>query len=388
MSVSLGDLTQIPVTTQPTQGLPKLGDVSVTLYNQDITNLVYVSYQQWFTPGAGNCIPIQPLTSITISAKRAIYVAALVTNVQPLMVMPEGSQAQPSPAQIATQINALGLAKETTQVAQSTTIPAGIAATGVPLLLASDLILDSGAQILAPGGVYLSGTLTMTQPMYEIYVIAVSAGTTDATPWFKMQLLWNDSNTALNIDEQDFGLGVANLATPSAVYHGIGPVHGNQLRVDITNLQTTFNGTFRVVVLSNSKTGLPELWKSENVPTINGQTNPSSFPFFNVLALDSASIAGGGNRVRQLPLYAGLPINLRGNTASNTTDLEITVRVPSSLRAALGFPQTTPEFYDYNSDSHGLIQQTFNMPRVMLEYIAVNHNAAAETVVVNINAEV
>jgi hypothetical protein len=398
VTVSLGDLTQIPISTRPTQGLPKLGDVSVTLYNQDLTNVVYASYQQWFTPGQGNSIPIQPLGSITISAAKAIYVGSLVSGILPLLVLPEGSNIQPSPAQIAAQINALGLMKDTTgQTINTTTggtttavnaVPTGISNTGVPLLTKSTVIFNNLSHVItAPGGQWQAFLNTsMPKTAYEVFV-TLGTMAADAQPWAQVQLFWKDSASGQQVAQQDYLLAVGT--TTACQYHGVGPIHADQLSIFINNLGVASSLTAGLIVLNNSNTLLNEVWRSENMSNVNTQTNPSQYLPGNLLAMDQASVATGGNRTRLLPLYAGTPaINLRGNTASNTTDFELQIRVPSSLRAAMGFPQTTPEFFDFNSDSHGLIQQVVQMPRVMMEYFIINHNAAAEVITVNISAAV
>src|SRR5689334_11516301 len=84
---------------------------SFMLVNPDITNNIFIGND----PG-NQIIPIPPLGSITLDAsKHDVWVS---TNggsftVQAFL-MPNGSNWVPSPAQVAAQINALGLAKDTT----------------------------------------------------------------------------------------------------------------------------------------------------------------------------------------------------------------------------------------------------------------------------------
>lgn len=92
---------------------------SFMLVNPDITNNIFVGND----PGS-QIIPIPPLGSVTLNAgKHDIWVS---TNGGAFTVgaflMPNGSNWVPSPAQVAAQINALGLAKETTQVSGNTLI--------------------------------------------------------------------------------------------------------------------------------------------------------------------------------------------------------------------------------------------------------------------------
>lgn len=103
------DFTQIPVGPNPIQVCPPLGKgETVTLYNQDIANIVYVSRSISFTLGSGVSIPIQPLTSAVLSASAALYAVAPPNTAQ-LVIIPEANTLSPSPAQIAAQISLSGI---------------------------------------------------------------------------------------------------------------------------------------------------------------------------------------------------------------------------------------------------------------------------------------
>jgi len=84
---------------------------SFMLVNPDITNNIFIGND----PGS-QIIPIPPLGSITLDAsKHDVWVSTNggAFTVQAFL-MPNGSNWVPSPAQVAAQINALGLAKDTT----------------------------------------------------------------------------------------------------------------------------------------------------------------------------------------------------------------------------------------------------------------------------------
>lgn len=103
------DFTQIPVGPNPIQVCPPLGkEETVTLYNQDIANIVYVSRSISFALGSGVSIPIQPLTSAVLSASAALYAVAPPNTAQ-LVIIPEANTLSPSPAQIAAQISLSGI---------------------------------------------------------------------------------------------------------------------------------------------------------------------------------------------------------------------------------------------------------------------------------------
>lgn len=103
--MGLADFTTIPVGSQPTQLCPPLGPGTyVTIYNQDIANVVQISRQSHGAPS----IPIQPETSATFDASRALYGSAL-DGTQPAFVIPGSTLLTPSPAQIAAQIALQGI---------------------------------------------------------------------------------------------------------------------------------------------------------------------------------------------------------------------------------------------------------------------------------------
>ena len=260
MTSPLGDLTQISPTTRPTQALPKLGAGVVTLYNSDLTNNVYVSYSQWFTPGAANSIPIRPLQSIPLDTSKAIYIAALTTGQLPVLVVPGSQGIQPSPADAAASINALGLMKDTTgqtinntTAAQTTgaTIATDVSNSGVPLLTKSAVVFSNLSHtITAPGGVWQAFiNSSMSKPTYEVF-ITLGSMAADAQPWAQVQLFWKDSASGQQVAQQDYVLAVGT--TTANQYHGVGPIHADQLTIFINNLGVASTLTAGLIVLNNS----------------------------------------------------------------------------------------------------------------------------------------
>jgi hypothetical protein len=353
---TLGDLTQIPVTSHPTQGLPALGDTTVTLYNQDITNVVYASYQQWFAPGQGNSIPIQPLGSITISAKKAIYVAALV-SVSPLLVLPEGSAVQPSPAQIAAQINALGLAKETTQLAGNTTltavsgststvatnttgvakdttvstvnttlgapaqdsirtaIPNNIATTGVPLLTKATSLGNQTTLTAIAGGsgfVTILNAVPVSQIGYEFQFTTQQTSAAAVFPLLEIELRWSDSVTgAIVAIDHFYTSGLNQAASHALTTVGTGPTKGDTLTARINNINLApMNYTFTAA--QNSRLYQRDDWRwtgytgSGSGAVFNGVTNPQySETEQGLLVADTATVAATTTATKVIPLYGG-----------------------------------------------------------------------------------
>jgi hypothetical protein len=313
-----------------------LGDTTVTLYNQDITNVVYCSYQQWFAPGQGNSIPIQPLGSVTISAKRTIYVAALAA-VQPLLVLPEGSQVQPSPAQIAAQINALGLAKETTQQTGNTlidgvnttlgapaqdgtvgglsnSIPTNISTTGVPLLTKSAILGSAAAQALAgTSTVTLLNAVAHTQIGYEFSISLQQSSVVATYPLLAVTLTWSDSATGRIVTVDKFYTTASNtVSTAPIVTVGTGPSKGDTLTVTLQNVTAT-PVTYSFVAAQNSRVYTRDSWQwvgykgQAGTVTISG---PNFGPTFsesesNLLMSWSGVLINGAVDLIVIPLYAG-----------------------------------------------------------------------------------
>lgn len=279
---ALGDLTQIPVTTQPTQAVPALGDQNVIIYNQDLTNVVYASYSQWFNPGSGNSIPIQPLTSATLSARRSIYLAA-TTTVANAIVAPEGTILQPSPAQIA----------------------AAITLSGLPLVTKSTVLLNQNNQTLGSGNTFTSPILSITQSAYHIFFSAVDnvAGTQHRT--IQVQISWLDSTTGQTVQIDRFFILPGATGGSAHQIVGDGPTKGDQAQVQIINNDTvavTYNFTFA----QSSRNFVRDTWRTlGQMPSATGFVGPAQDVPALALADVSQNPISGQTILRQLPLYSG-----------------------------------------------------------------------------------
>jgi hypothetical protein len=369
---------------KPLNATAQLG-VGWTLANNDQTNAVYVSTSPGVKSTDSDAIQVAPLGSIPIDPTFTSYIVSAGPSVQ-CFLMPGGGTWAPSPAQIAAQINALGLAKNTTLAAQTTgaTIAADVGNTGVPLLTKSTVIFSNLSHVIAQGATWQAFiNSTLSKPTYEIF-IALGTLAADAQPWAKVQLSWNDSTSNTQVAQQEFCLAVGT--TTAIQYHGIGPIHADQLSVFVISLSATNSMTVGLIVLNNSNPALYELWRQETTAAVNG----AGLGFANadlqsnyLAGITNAAIAAGGNDFRLLPLYTGLPIIIQANTSSNTTDLEIRMLVPASLITALGLTALLGGGNNTliaNSDAKGIIQTTYSLPRMMLQHQIINHNAAAKDI--------
>jgi hypothetical protein len=88
--MGLPQITQVPVTTQ--SGLawsaqPNSTDV-VTLWNQDLNNIVYVGFTNTVSANGPNTLPISPNMSFQLPAKNPIYVIGASNGIKPLVIIP------------------------------------------------------------------------------------------------------------------------------------------------------------------------------------------------------------------------------------------------------------------------------------------------------------
>jgi len=352
MSAGIGDLTQIPVTTRPTQAIPALGKgVTVTLYNTDLTNNVYVSYQQWFTPGNLNSIPIRPLQSVPFDASKPLYIAAQATGQANVLVLPGATQIQPSPADAAASINALGLATSANQVTtlaavnapaygpatlarqitQESNIPANIAVTGVPALNLKSTVTAANAVTIAAGATQaLTAVTGINQPAYNLHLTA-TAGGASTQPWYTVTIKWVDTASGFTVQVDAY---TAYMSGTSNVLSTViaGPTDADQCQISVTNGDTvsmTLNTAFFVLSSRTNYTTdvVYQYWTTASQPAIptfqlgNSLSVPTGKVLFEVTR--SLGIGLTTSPRYALPVYSGqVHIHFDG-TGSNNWDVPI-----------------------------------------------------------------
>jgi hypothetical protein len=302
---SVVDITRIPVTaTRSGQIFPAMGNFNIGVYNEDITNIVWVSRRPSFQAGVGNAAPIQPLTTGIFSAARPLY-AISASGTIVVTITPEGESINPSPAQIAAQINAIGLATEATQLGQNNNIPNNIGSVGAPLRGGSTIIYNTSGNINAAATVDL-GTLTTVRVSYEAFLSLVdnSAGTLNRT--VKVNIIFKDSVSGQIVDQTNFNIFPGASGGSARQILITGPMSGNQIDVTLTNNDTAqvayvfmlldtgrvYNHDHRFIGLTN--------------PLATGQTG-ASYDTPGSLIIDTApSIVNGTTTTRQLGMYNGM----------------------------------------------------------------------------------
>jgi hypothetical protein len=278
----------------------------VNVYNGDLTNVLLLSRSP--TPNLSNSIPVQPLTNVTLNGKMGYYASAQSGSVALVSVSAAG-QLSPSPAQIAAQIGALGLATEVTLLSQTNggTIAGEVSNTGVPLLTSKNDVQDGTITVPAatPTKLPTSGFFNITQIAYEMIFQAMTSAAT-ATP-INVDLTWLDSTSGLVVADDNFWFYAGTNAAPHLV-HGKGPSKANELDITITSPNNAV--TINYSIMEMSRVYANDLWKTVTpngqqpvIPGFTFVTNDSSGGY---LAAVQQSIAAGSSVAFLLPLYTGL----------------------------------------------------------------------------------
>lgn len=382
----------------------------VNIYNGDIVNVLLVSPSP--TPSLSNSLPIQPLTNATIDGTKAQYASALSGTCSQVTVG-AASQLSPSPAQIAAQIQALGLATEATQqlvnnnvtgVAKDTSvngvipavnnpafgpskdttvaglntgIPNNIATTGVPLLTKSTLVKNQAAVSQNAGTVNQSATFSMGQIGYEIF-LNIFCTTGNFLSFYHLGLSWFDSATGIQTGQEDYWFvpGSGAGANSHSII-GSGPTKGDQLIITSEVPATSSAAvTHSYVVLQNSR-----VYAEDNFETIvfnpAGVTGASTDMTAGILAASSFSVPANSVGTRLMPFFNG-NVSLWFSSTSGLADLDVQI---VTFADALQVGGTTPTFFEQRTNANGFgFASQVSLPAVQCQVQLNNTNAAAKTI--------
>jgi hypothetical protein len=336
----------------------------ILIYNNDITNVAYAGYRNGLTQA--NAIPVQPLASVTIPAERQLFAFCPTASVA-LTLAPNGTNISPSPAQVAQQLNTLGLAKDTSVNA----LPGTISTTGVPLLNNTALLDNTNAVITAGNSVVLPSSITeysVTQPGYEVLIACHST----AEAYLQVLMTWFDIVSGLVVSSQSWWLSPGPAAGSINRYIGTGPTHGNQLQVTlaaVTGTVTVDNFTIE----QNSRIYARDDWRSTQ---FNGAVTYFS-PLVNPISLvlghfGPGSVGAGVSLNRLLPLFAG-KIRLHAGTNSHAADLNVII-----TNVADQTPAGSAVLYQESSNANGFLDTETSLPRSNCQIALVNNNAGAQ----------
>lgn len=398
-----GTLQLVQVTKTPVriQSLLIEND-TVMLVNPDTVNNIFIGND----PGS-QIIPVPALGSVTLDTKKHdLWVStnggAFSVNA---FLMPNGSNWVPSPAQVAAQINALGLAKDTTlqttntntgniatnttgvakdstvsTVASNTTGVAkdstvtGVAKDtsvqtvnttlgnpsqrvdvqnlttggnpgGIPVLRGTDNFGTATGQTIASGvNATLVNGASVTKPGYEaIFQINLPAGV-GTVPFAILQLIWTDSNTGLTVGLKQYILTSGNGPSNVLTYYAAGPCRGNQLTVKLRNQDPAQTIT---VTWAFNQTSHIYAYDSLLQATYAGTapitfTNPNGNPSKGLLFSSNPSIGPNTNTTRLCAAYRGkVKINLDNTVQANSCAVQLNTPSNTGLYDEANPPTST-----------------------------------------------
>ena len=363
-----GALGQIKVSSQPQriQSLLVGSDNPFLLVNPDLVNQIFIGNDPGTQP-----IPIPPLGSLALTpAGHDIWVSSGggAFTVQAL-ILPGGSQWTPSPAQVAAQINALGLAKETTQLTGNTNIAqvnttlgtppqksdvnqvnttlgvpsqtadvTGLTANGIPPLRGTVNLGNATAQALTANvTATLLNAVSVTRPSFEaVFKLNMPAGV-GTVPFAALILNWTDSNTGLVVGQKLYEITAGNGSGNELTFYLSGPCRGNQITLQIRpqdpaqamTLTWAFNQTSHIYTIDRL------LQPSYAATAPFGFTNPAGSPSKGLLASVTSAIGPNASISRLLAASnAKIKIMLDNTVQANAAAVQI--NTPSSALAIYG----------------------------------------------------
>lgn len=318
-----GTLQLVQVTKSPSRIQTWMVDNDMfLLVNPDIINPIYIGND----PGQ-QLIAVPPLGSMTLGAdKHDIWVSTsggvYVVNAY---LMPNGSNWTPSPAQVAAQINALGLAKDTTlqttntisgntntilgTPAQTTDINGvvttlgapsqsadvtGLSVNGVPLLRGTTQLGNASGQTLAAlTTITLLNASAINKPGFEaVFKLNLPAGV-GTTPFAILVIGWQDAVTGLQVGIKQYVLTAGNGPTQFCTFYISGPCRGNQLQLQLRNMDGAQPLTYSWLFNTTSHIYATDRLLQPTYPGTgpNGYTFPAGNPSKGVLFVSNPSLA-------------------------------------------------------------------------------------------------
>lgn len=285
----------------------------VLIVNRDIVNELLIGPGPEIFGNNPNSIDIiDPLGSQVFNGKEEVWgiLPPGVNGFIQVGIKPNSSYWAPSPAQVAAQINALGLMKDSTgQAINNTTgnLPVSMSTTGIPLLNFRNSFTIPAQNVASLATITL-GPFGFNQPGYDIAFLAVSANNAANFPFFAWEMIWTDSSTGVVVAQEFWSLGLGNVGSP-ILYLGNGPCEADQLTITIFN-PSNFNAQFSSITLSQASRvfGQRHHWTSgQNLNFgVPGFTAANYNPTGNIIVSTAPSIGAGSSANRILPLYVGL----------------------------------------------------------------------------------
>lgn len=364
-----GTLQLISVTKTPQRIQTfMVSNTSFMLVNPDIVNNIFIGND----PGS-QIIAVPALGSVTLDAsKHDIWVSTNGGNFTVnAYLMPNGSNWVPSPAQVAAQINALGLAKDATLQTTNTNtsatatnvgtvnttlgVPAqtvdvngvstnvvGLTTNGIPPLRGTINLGNATGQTIATGvNATLVNVATINKPGFEaVFSISIPAAA-GTVPFAVLQVIWTDSNTGLTVGQKQYIIVSGNGPTNVLTYYLSGPCRGNQVTVKLRNQDPAQTLTVTWAVNQTSHTYLsdrllqPTYAATAPITFVNPNGNPSKGLLFS----STPTIGPNLNVIRLCACSnAKVKINLDNTVQLNSCAVQINTPSATGLYDEAGAP--------------------------------------------------
>jgi hypothetical protein len=383
------------------------------IVNLDLVNSAMVGGYGVNQNDPTNFATIPPLGSIQYDGTEDIYGNAFAGQNVEVQILPGIKNWTPSPAEVAAQIAALGLATEATQqivktntgdtvstlgtpaqdptvTGLNTGIPtqmlqAGVGVTnelaaliatgsaagnpgGVPLLAKSTVFSNPGNQTFTSGLLRQYGAPSpFPQISYEIF-LSLTSNASETNPQFVVELDWFNSTSGQTVSVERWllcgGAGVAN------VYVGTGRAKGDQLQINITNNGTLSSGTCRVVILQSSRVYIKDDFRSTVFNGIPGVPNAGWDASANVIMETAPTVAASAQVQRSLSMYAGT-VRLAAFTQTGTASIFIGTQ-------DLTFTNNT--VFQGSVPANGFSNQQFDLPRKQCILIITNTGSSSQQI--------
>lgn len=345
------------------------------IVNRDETHQILVGKEQGSVYEADpDTFIIDPLGSAAVSGDYDYWGIALSGTPQ-IAVMPGATQWSPSPAQIATQISLLGLMKDTTGQSINTTaagIPAGIAASGAPLLRLSNVLLNQATGTLAvnagSGQIYNGPA---TQISFELTVNAINAASATLASFLHVIVQHVDSASGVVLFTQQYSMGAGPAGGNGHTISLSGPCKADTLKVALYNsAHSNDSVTYTCTVVASSVPYQTDRMESTSIGGIAGFTSPSFNIQQGILASAQAvAVAAGASAQYVLPMYSGL-VQLCANSTSGSSNLVCTFYAIDAN--AISYP-----LYVQRTDGQGRIDSGPIMLNRYQCYLDLNNGGSA-----------
>lgn len=359
--MAIGTMKTIQVGIQPARIASfMVPNETFLLVNPDIVNNIFIGNDPGIQP-----IAVPALGSITLTPDKShdIWISTGGGNYTVnAYALPNGSNWVPSPAQVAAQINALGLAKDSSVQATNTALGtsntntgstatntantntsvqatpqstaaliatgnAAGAAGGVPLLRQTKTLGNGSAQTLTAGVMTtLLNKVSINQPSYEGLFSLFQAAATGTLPFASIVFNWFDSFSGLNVASKFFTITSGNGSGNALLFYISGPCFGNQLTVTITDLEPSTNQTLTWALNSTSHQHLIDrIYQSVYATTgPNGFSNPNGNPSMGLLFEAAPAIGPSGTINRLLAVNnAVIDISIDDGAQANGLNVKL-----------------------------------------------------------------